>query len=206
MRRARGMQHREHVRAQLLRRDQHAPHVVALGERRELFATTQHGHAVDPLAALVRVVVQEAERRDPKRRIVEQLTDRELARVARTVDRHRLAAPRESPAHLLERAERHAGRQHERGREQRVDPEHAGGGERRHAPHRIAEQHQRAGSDQHCLGRGRQRTHRGSPRQAGCDPGHHGGPGSRWTEDPAAREGNPRQHRLPAARATARCR
>src|SRR6185312_13441679 len=117
--------------AQLLRRDQHASHAVLGSNRCQMIQAAQHRQAVNPFPQFEWVVVDEAERLETQRGVVQQLAHRQLAPIARPIDRDALARL-QSGAHGLERAERGARGEHQRGGEQRVDPQDA-----RRREHRI---------------------------------------------------------------------
>src|SRR5687768_6916082 len=106
-----GVQPRQYLGAQLLRRDQHAAHAVLGRQQRELVEPAEHRDAVNPLAALARIIVEEAERLEAQRPVVAQLAHRQLAAVARPVDRHGVAGLRQAQPEQLERAERRARRE-----------------------------------------------------------------------------------------------
>lgn len=91
---------RTDVRSELPAPEQDAPHAVPRNQGVQAIESAHDGNAENARSMLARVVVQEAHREQPQLRVVEQLPDRQLARVAGAVDCDRLApAPQALPHH-----------------------------------------------------------------------------------------------------------
>src|SRR6266850_7000141 len=91
------------IGGELLRRDDNTSHAVVLRNVRHAVQPPEHWDAVDALATLAGIVIEEAERLQPECPVIQQLADCQLASVTGTVNRHALPALPQSPAHELER-------------------------------------------------------------------------------------------------------
>jgi len=92
------------IGGELLRRDDNTSHAVVLRNVRHAVQPPEHWDAVDALATLAGIVIEEAERLQPECPVIQQLADCQLASVTGALNRCAIDAQGASAPHDLERA------------------------------------------------------------------------------------------------------